>query len=428
MSQTINRSRLFTGSCFALITTAMAFAIRAGIMNDLAGGFSLSDSQLGWIQFMGTFGFPIATLVGGPLYNTLGPKKIGFLAFFCHIAGITFSILSSSFLPLFVSTFLISFANGLVEAAFNPLIATMYDEKQTTTMLNRFHVWFPGGIVVGSLLALLLTNLGMGWQAKIALMYIPAFIYGYLFYGQQFPEKSNVLSNSNAENFKAIFTSPLYWFMLVCMAMTATTELGTQSWVERILGSTGAEPLLILALVTGLMAVGRFFGGEIVHRLNITGVLLASAVITTIAILLMSQATGGMVYISAILFAVGVCYFWPNMISFVAVYLPKTGAFGMSLIGGVGMVGLSIFQPIIGGWIQSAKIENAQKAGFNVPANLTGEELKKAFDVIPKEAMDKIELAAGQATLDNIAVIPAILIVAFLGLFLYMRKRGTATH
>lgn len=423
MVQSINRSRLFTGSCFALITTAMAFAIRAGIMNDLSGGFSMSDSQLGWIQFMGIFGFPIATLVGGPLYNSLGPKKLGFIAFFCHIIGITFSIFSTSFLPLFVSTFFISFANGMVEAAYNPMITTMFDAKDTTKMLNRFHVWFPGGIVIGSLLAFAFTKMGMSWQAKIALMYVPACIYGYLFYGQEFPEKSKTLSSSNTENFKAILTSPIYWFLLVCMAMTATTELGTQSWVERILGNTGAEPLLILALVTGLMAVGRFFGGDIVHRLNITGVLVASAVITTLALLLMSQATGGMVYVSAILFAIGVCYFWPNMISFVAVYLPKTGAFGMSLIGGVGMAGLSIFQPIIGGWIQSSKIEQANASGFSIASDLTGENLKKAFDAIPRDVMGKIELSAGQATLDNIAVIPAILIVAFIGLYFYMRKQ-----
>ena len=400
MNTTVNNSRLFTASCFALITTAFAFAIRAGIMNDLATNFGLTDTQLGWIQFMGTFGFPIATLVGGPLYNVLGPKKLGYIAFACHIIGITFSILSASYWPLFFSTFFISFANGMVEAAFNPLIANMYDSERTR-MLNRFHVWFPGGIAIGAVIAFLMTNMGMPWQAKIAVMYVPALIYGFLFYGQAFPQATGRMSTSNSENIKAILSSPLYWFMLICMAMTATTELGTQSWVERILGNAGASPLLILALVTGLMAVGRLFAGPVVHRLNITGVLVGSAVMSTLAIVLMSTATGGMIYVAAIMFAIGVCYFWPNMISFVAEHLPKTGAFGMSLIGGVGMVGVSIFQPIIGGWLDMEKKAAAAK-GLSGPT---------------------AELAAGQATLDNIAIIPAILIVAFTGLFFYMRNR-----
>ncbi len=400
METSINRNRLFIGSCFALITTAFAFSLRAGIMNNLASDFHLTDTQLGWIAFMGTFGFPIATLVGGPLYNSLGPKNLGYIAFFSHIIGITFSILSTSFLPLFISTFLVSFGNGMVEAAFNPMIASMYDTNKTN-MLNRFHTWFPGGLAIGALIAFGMTQINSPWQLKLAVMYIPTIIYGFLFFGQKFPQASASMSRSNAENLKAMFSSPIFLFMLVCMAMTATTELGTQGWVERILGKSGAEPLLILAFVTGLMAVGRFFAGPIVHRLNITGVLLASAIVSTIAVYMMSQATGSMVYVSAVLFAVGVCYFWPNMIAFVAEYQPKTGAFGMSLIGGVGMVGLSIFNPIIGGWIDS----NRTKALAN---GLTG---------------DAAELAAGQATLANIAILPALLVVAFAVLYFVMRKR-----
>ena len=119
----------------------------------------------------------------------------------------------------------------------------------------------------------------------------------------------------------------------------------------------------------------------------------------------MSQASGGMVYVSAILFAIGVCYFWPNMISFVAEYLPRTGALGMSVIGGVGMVGLSIFQPIIGGWLKSERAA-AEARGLTAEA---------------------AELAAGQATLDNIAVLPAILIVVF-GIVFFMRHKIRAAN
>lgn len=414
---TINKSRLFYGSCFALITTAFAFAIRAGIMNDLMKDFSLSNTQLGWINFMGAFGFPIATLVGGPLYNSLGPKKLGWIAFISHVVGIVFSIISGSFWPLFISTFFVSFGNGMVEAAFNPMISDMYTDNKAT-MLNRFHVWFPGGLAIGALITYFLSGnngldglanttddvVGASWQVKIAIMLIPTLIYGFLFLGQQFPKTQNEMDGaSTASNLSAIFSSPVYWFMLACMVLTATTELGTQSWVERILGNSGAQPLIILFLVTGLMAIGRLFAGPIIHKLSIPGVLLMSAIISLIGIYMMSSAEGSMVYLAAILFAIGVCFFWPNMISFVAVYLPKTGALGMSLIGGVGMVGLSLLQPIIGGWLDAEKAK-ATAAG------LTG---------------DAAELAAGQATLDNIAWFPFILVFAFGALFFFRNKLKT---
>ncbi|MBK9564889.1 MAG: MFS transporter [Saprospiraceae bacterium] len=396
----INRNRLFIASCFALITTALAFGIRAGIMTDLVKDMQLNDTQLGWINFMGAFGFPIATLVGGSMYNHFGPKKIGYIAFFSHLFGIGFSILSGSFLPLFISTFFISFGNGMVEAAYNPMIADMYPDDKAK-MLNKFHVWFPGGIAIGAIITMVIASMSGSWQVKLAVMFIPLIIYGYLFWGQTFPKTDNELGKaSTMDNLKASLTSPLYWVMLVCMTLTATTELGTTSWVERILGNSGAQPLIILFLVTGLMALGRYFAGPIIHRLDITGVLFASAIISAISIGLLSTGTGNIVYLYAILFAIGVCYFWPTMISFVAEYLPKSGAFGMSLIGGVGMVGLAIFQPVIGRWMDTER----SKA---LDSGLTG---------------DAAELAAGQATLDNIAIFPGILVVVF-GVLFFMRKK-----
>ncbi|MCC6463289.1 MAG: MFS transporter, partial [Saprospiraceae bacterium] len=59
----INAQRLFTASCFALVTTAFAFAIRAGILGELAAKFGLTDTQLGYINQMAILGFPIATMV-----------------------------------------------------------------------------------------------------------------------------------------------------------------------------------------------------------------------------------------------------------------------------------------------------------------------------------------------------------------------------
>lgn len=404
MNTTINKNRLFLGSCFALITTAMAFAIRAGILSKLGVDFKLSDTELGYINQMAFLGFPIATMIGGPLYNAIGPKRIGIVAFFAHVLGIVLTISATGFWSLFISTFFIGFANGTVEAAFNPLITQMYSDNKTT-MLNRFHVWFPGGIVIGSLISQAMS--GMSWQSQIAVMLVPTAIYGFLFFGQTFPEHKSEESGSSAINIKAML-SPLYLFMIFCMFLTATTELGTQQWVERLLGQAGAEPLLILAMVTGLMAVGRFFAGPIIHSLNPTGVLLGSAVFATIGIYMMSSAQGNMTYVSAVVFAIGVCYFWPTMIGFVAEYIPKSGAFGMSIMGGAGMFATSVFQPIIGSWLDAERA-TALASGMSAEA---------------------AELAAGQATLSNIVVLPIILIIAFAILYFVRRKSGNevATH
>ena len=65
----------------ALIVTSMTFAIRAGILSQLGVNFEISNQQLGWINSMAFLGFPIAMLVGGLLYNSLGAKKLLVIAF-----------------------------------------------------------------------------------------------------------------------------------------------------------------------------------------------------------------------------------------------------------------------------------------------------------------------------------------------------------
>lgn len=393
----INKNRLFLASCMSLVVTAMTFAIRAGIMNELNVEFGFTDSQLGWMNAMAFYGFPVSMIIGGLIYPKIGPKPILWVAFICHLLGLVLTILANSFIPLLVSTFLIGLANGAVEAACNPLIADMYTTNRTT-MLNKFHVWFPGGIVVGALIGELMGNLNMSWQLQIAVMIIPTLIYGFLILGQKFPKAENIESDVN-QNIKSMFT-PLFIFMLICMGLTATTELGTGQFIERLLGQAGAPPLIILAIVTGLMAVGRYFAGPIIHKLNPIGVLFASAIVASIALFLLSSATGAMVYVAAILFSVGVMYFWPTMIGFVSEYTQKTGALGMSIIGGFGMLITGISLPKIGEMLDSER-SAALESGVSAEA---------------------ADLVAGQATLGNIMWLPVILIVLF-GILFVMRNK-----
>ncbi|RRB14235.1 MFS transporter [Larkinella knui] len=396
----VNQSRLFNASCFALITTAFSFSIRAGILPQLGTEFGLSATQLGVINSMFFFGFPISMIIGGLVYHSVGPKIIMMVAVIAHTLGILLTIYSGGYVGLLVSTFFIGFGNGCTEAACNPMIADMYTGSKMNKMLSRFHMWFPGGIVLGSLISKFMTDAGQPWQAQIWVIMIPTVIYAFLYFGQAFPQPRVEGVTSLGKNFAAMLT-PLYIFIFCCMALTAITEFGPQQWVGLIMAKSGASPMLILALVTGLMAIGRFFAGPIVHKFDQTGVLLGSAVFATIGIYLFSTQTGTSAYIAAVFFAIGVCYFWPTMIGFVAENIPLSGALGMSIVGGVGMLSTSIFQTIIGGWIDE---ERAEKSA----AGLSG---------------DALELAAGQATLVKMTTFPIILIVAFTVLWFIMRNR-----
>jgi MFS family permease len=400
MTEFPNNNRLFYGSCFALITTAFSFSIRAGILPQLGEAFSLTAEQLGFINSMWFLGFPISMVLGGIFYRTIGPKRIMSFAFFAHTVGIVLTIYANGYTTLLISTLFIGLGNGCTEAACNPMIADGYSGKLMNTLLNRFHMWFPGGIFLGSLISFAMTKMNLGWEIQIWIIMVPTIIYAYLFYGQIFPEPKNKEIASLKENLKAIFLSPLFYFICFCMTLTAITEFGPGQWAQLVLAKSGAEPMVILALTAGLMAIGRYFGGEFVHKFDQTGVLLSSSILAALGIFLFSTQTGAMAYVAAVFFAMGVCYFWPNMIGFVAEKLPLSGALGMSIVGACGMFSTSIWQPIIGRWIDSGK-EKAASMG------LEG---------------DALELAAGQETLQTMITFPAILIVLFTILLFWVRK------
>jgi MFS family permease len=388
----VNSSKLFMASCFALVTTSMTFAIRAGMLGDLGKQFNLSDTEIGQIAGMAFFGFPIATTLGGFFVDALGMKRWIWVAFAAHILGLLLTIFAGDYWTLMISTFLIGFANGMVEAVCNPLVASMYTNNKTA-MLNKFHVWFPGGIVIGALLSERMNYYGMGWQIQVALILIPALIYAFLFWGEEFPETERVTKGFSIEDMFLACLNPLFIFMMVCMFFTANAELSTNQWVGKLLGSADANPLLILALGTGLMAVGRYFGEPIIHRFSPAGVLWGSSVFAAIGIYLLAHTTGYTLYGATVIFAIGVCFFWPTMLGFVNEYIPKSGALGLSLMGGMGMLGNWAYQSFFIG----PRLDALTNSGVK-------------------------ELEAGQNVLNSIALLPVFLIVAF-GLLYFNRHR-----
>jgi len=427
MQSTIQRNKLFVASCLALLVTSLSFGIRAGILNQLGVQFNLTATELGTIAATAFWGFPLAIIIGGMIVDAIGMKRLLVMAFIFHLAGILLTIFAdkfqSGYWPLFISTLLIGIANGTVEAACNPLVASLYPENKTTK-LNHFHLWFPGGIVLGTLIVYTYGRLGIGaigpfqpWQVQVASMLIPTLIYGYLFSKLRFPVTERVAAGVSSSEMYGSLLNPLYLFMILCMFGTAITELFTGQWIDVLLRNVTRNALLILTLTTGVMVVGRAFAGPVVHRLAPQGVLLMSSILATLGLYMLGHTTGNMLFVGALVFGMGVCYFWPTMIGFVAENLPKTGAVGLNFMGGAGMFAVSIYMMFMGGHYDKLLL-NKLPAGSELSVYNAAAQGTEMANVL-----NEAKRTAGPEILNTTLVIPIILIVAFTGLVIYMRNR-----
>jgi MFS family permease len=407
--QAVNKNQLFLASCIALIFTSLTFAFRASLEGVWGSEFNINKEQVGWVFSPAFWGFTLAMVIGGPLCDVLGMKRLVGFAFVGHIAGAVIYIIAKDATMLFIGTLCIGIGNGMVEAACNPLVVSLYPNNKTT-MLNRFHVWFPGGNVIGGLLAyIVLTQLNLDWRLLMIPLFIAVVIYGFMFLKLKFPETERVTSGvSTGDMFKACL-NPLFLIMIICMFLTAATELGTTTWILALLQGTNVSGILVLVFIFGIMALGRSFAGPVVHRLNPNGMLIFSAIFAGIGLVLLSKISGYAAFGAAAVYAVGICFFWPTMLGFVAEYLPKTGALGLSLMGGAGMFSVSLILPVMGKWLDQAK------------AKAISEGMQTA----------QAEAAAGSETFLKVAIMPAIVLVIFIIIYIVRRnvyKQQKAAH
>jgi mono/diheme cytochrome c family protein/predicted MFS family arabinose efflux permease len=350
----MNPSRLFLASCVALVATAMSFAIRGDIMGDFERVFGLSATEVGWIAGAAFWGFGLSMLVGGPLCDALGMRTLARLAGAGHIAGTFLTIVAPNFAALFAATLIVGIANGLVEAFVNPLIATLF-AKDKTSKLVALHAWFPGGIVIGGLLAFAFTQIGLGWQAKMLLLVVPTAAYAWLFHGAAFPTTESKAAGVSTGGMFAEIGRPMFLLVWLCMWLTAATELGPGQWVANIFNEvmqSGSQVgIILLVWVNGIMYGMRQFFGHLPHRLSPTLLIAVTAPVAALGLYLFGQAATPFTwFLSAALLAMGTAFWWPTMLGITSERFPRGGALLLAIIGASGSVATALSGPIMG-WL-----------------------------------------------------------------------------
>ena len=373
----MNPRRLFVASCVALVTTSMVFSIRSDILDALGADFHLTKQQIGVILSPAFWGFTVSIVIGGSLVDFLGMRRLLLLSSGGYIAAVAAILLAPrppapvtpyytdpGFLVLYAAMLTLGLSQGLVEGVINPLCATLYPGEKTHR-LNVLHAWWPGGLILGGLLAYGITKVmgldgtglapataTLGWQIKLGLIALPAVVYALLTWREKFPATERVAAGVSTGDMFREALRPMFVLWFVCMWMTAATELGPDQWVGSLITTlTRMQGILILVYTAGIMFVLRFFGGPLAHRLSPLGVLTLSAVFSVVGLFALSAVqTPVHAFVAATLFGVGKTFFWPFMLGVTSERFPKGGALLLAIMGGTGNLSVAFILPIMGGW------------------------------------------------------------------------------
>lgn len=239
----------------------------------------------------------------------------------------------------------------------------------------------------------------------------------------------------------------LFIVMLIIMVPLATTELGTDSWITSLMEPEmvrmGLQPGWVLVYTSALMLVLRLFAGPLVHRFSPLGLLALCAAIAAVGLYSLAVATGVAILAAATLYGIGKSFFWPTSIGFVAEQFPKGGAVTMNVLAGVGMLAVGIVGSVLLGSIQDRSIGDSlsahdaqngtqlhetfftqEKTGVFGSYHALDETKVAAADAETRAVVESVVTGSKKTALKSVALLPLVMLAAYLLLMLYFRRRG----
>ena len=422
-----NKRALFWISVLALFIAALSNSVRVGASGAMKAALldpinpQHSGEMIGAVLGNSFLGFALSLLVISPLLDRLGARQTILFAAMCFIAGpalVLFAANSGGSVYLWLNVAMVIWGCGwgATEATINPLVATLYSDDKTGK-LNSLHAWWPAGLILGGLLSVLFFNqLNLDWRILIALPIVPGVVLAIWAMQHRFPQTESAAQGVTfSEMMTEPFRRPGFWVFFLIMFLTASAELAPGAWVDVALTNTVGMPgILVLVYVSAIMFVMRHFAGALEHRFSDMGLLLMCTIPAAIGLYLLSIAQSPLpAIIAATLWAFGVCFMWPTMLAAVARRYPRSGPWGIGLVGFAGALAIYFVLPELGKIYDSAKLA---KAGG-----------QQAFDALPAGSpqLHDVLAFASQVSFQAIAVIPVVLFFIF-GAVRVVERRAAA--
>ncbi len=234
--------------------------------------------------------------------------------------------------------------------------------------------------------------------------------------------------------------------LILIMMPQAITELGTDGWITSLMQvpmqAAGHNPAWVLVYTSAIMMLLRFGAGPLIHKFSPVGLLAGCSALASVGLWALAHTAGlGMtaIFAAATLYAVGKTFFWPTLLGLTTEQCPRGGTLTLNAVGGIGMLAVGILGAPFIGYLQESSATR-QLAAVN-PALCESVTAGKHYLLGAYQAIDPVKAGAltdaslqaqvaaantsGQfAALQQIALFPLSLFVAYVCMFAYFRAKG----
>ena len=423
------RGRLFLVSCLALATAGVGASLRANTASDLQQIFfdpidkAHSAEMIANVLGLPFLGFALTIAIGSPLLDYIGMRLLLPLSGICFTAGALVMIFAGQITSgaavynvIWTGALVTGVGWGLVETVVNPLIATL-NPQDKTARLNTLHAWWPGGLVIGGLLGVALSSLGVGWQVKLALVYRARARRCRAVHRRQIPaDRAGGGRHLDARDVSRAREPALRRPLLLDvlhrrLRARARAVGGLRVQPDRPhAGDSAARlcerpdvrdaPLLPVRWCTRCPRSACCGHRASWHRTGLLALSVANSPLTGL--------------LAATVWGTGVCYMWPTMLATASERFPRGGALLMGLMGTAGTLSIRFVLPLMGAIYDSKKIE------------LAGGEAQFAA-LQPGPELERVLGIAAQISFRDVALLPGVLLVVFGGIWLYDRSKTRRT-
>ena len=328
------------------------------------------DIPLSQITLLVTFNFGVQLLVdllAVGFVDRIGYRISMVMAHILSAAGLLLltvlpELLSSPFVGILISVMVYAVGGGLLEVLVSPVVeACPSDNKEKAmSMLHSFYCW--GHVAVVLLSTVFFRAAGIeNWKILAAVWAIIPICNAFAF--AKVPMASLMEDGEKGLSLKELFTSKLFWVLLIMMVCAGASEQAVSQWA-----STFAEKGLNISKTAGdlagpmafaiLMGTARAFYGKYGDKIHLDHFMICSSLLCILSYLGIALFPSPLLSLAACaVCGLSVGIMWPGTFSKASAAIPKGGTAMFAFLALGGDLGCS-GGPTVVGAVSSAMGEN----------------------------------------------------------------------